>query len=125
MCELAMQRKPHLLSILIFKTCVVWTANPSLAVPYFENGMFQRLILYKEERLDDHNTAYVDDSLGGGAIIPTRIMILQFLETVCKSDNTEIWSALKPHLQNLTVDLVQLNLRKVRVGWNPLRSFDF
>jgi hypothetical protein len=65
--------------------------------------------------MDDHNTSGAVDASSSAVgalntIVPSRIMVLFFLESVCKSSSLEL---LKPKLQALTVSLVAMNMQQV------------
>lgn len=119
--SIAVERKPHLLAVLVNRLVAVWCAVPLLCIPYLESGAMQRLVLYKEPRLDDHNVASAEDPALSSLSLPTRIFVLQFLESLgtytrnsllATSNNDDVLATLLPHLRNLVLNLMNLNLQK-------------
>jgi hypothetical protein len=51
------KNRPHVVQCLVSQLCSVFIAYPEKSVPFFQSGVIKDLLLYKEPKLDDHNSA--------------------------------------------------------------------
>jgi hypothetical protein len=140
---LGAKTKPYVIQFLAYRLFRACAEDHALSFPFFK--YFQKLLLYREPLLDDHNItdSYHDGDGSDGAYLRSvysvleysrvtgidrytsnqsvRVIIMQFLET-CSSVQD---SVLKTYVQDLIVSLVKLNRDKQFVRQSMVGSEKF